>query len=128
MFLIRGFLPSVVAATRLTACELRVELVKKQDVSVEFQHNSKISISNFEFKTEVQQYQLLQNRLVSRSASRFQFLLEELKQFDYFLKVKDETDQIDVKEFLSLIKSIEVIDYAANLEPALIKARDNLIF
>ncbi|MEQ9232389.1 MAG: IPExxxVDY family protein, partial [Cyclobacteriaceae bacterium] len=71
---------------------------------------------------------LLKNRLVAKPNSTFQYLLEEVKQFDYLLKYKDETEQTDMKDVLSLLKSTSVIDYAAILEPALIKSRDNLIF
>lgn len=107
---------------------LGFHLEKQKDVSIEFQRNSRIAFSTFKEKTEHKEVHLIKNRLVARSNSSFQYLLEELKQFDYLLKYRDDTDQTDMKNFLSLTKSIPVVDYAANLEPALIKSRDNLIF
>ncbi len=107
---------------------LGIDLKKSDDLKIEFARNITIKISNYLEKTEHKEVMLLKNRLVSRSNSANQFLIEELKQFDYLMKIKDETDQTNFGEVLSLVKSIEVIDYAANLEPDLIKSRDNLIF
>lgn len=105
-----------------------LDLAKKPDISIEFSGNSRILISNFQFRSEHTEVTLLKNRLVAKPNSTFQHLLEEVKQFDYLLKFKDETEQTDMKDVLSLLKSASVIDYAAILEPALIKSRDNLIF
>lgn len=108
--------------------KLNWELKKADELKIEFSKNAIIRVSNFIDKTEHQEFMLIKNRIVSRSNNAFQFLLDELKQFDYLIKLRDETDQTDIKEVLSLVKSVEVIEYAANLEPDLIKSRDNLIF
>ena len=107
---------------------LNLELEKKDDLQIEFSKNARILISNFAYKTEHTEVVLLKNRLVGRSNSAYQYLLDELRQFDYLLKFKDESNQTNLSNLLSLIKSMGVIDYAANLEPTLIKSRDNLIF
>ena len=104
------------------------QLVKETDISIEFSGNNNILISNFVYKKEHLSATLLKNRLVAKSNMGFQFLVEELKQFDYFLKYKEETEQTTAKDILSLLKSSEVIEYAAILEPSTIKSRDNLIF
>jgi len=104
------------------------QLIKKPDISIEFSGNNKISISNFECSEEHLLVTLLKNRLVAKPNMRFQFLVDELKQFDYLLKCKDETEQTTAKDILSLLKSTEVVEYAAILDPSTIKSRDNLIF
>jgi len=104
------------------------QLVKKTDISMEFSGNNKILISNFEYKKDHLLATLLKNRLVAKPNMGFQYLVEELKQFDYLLKYKDETEQTTAKDILSLLKSSEVVEYAAILEPSSIKSRDNLIF
>jgi len=104
------------------------QLVKKTDISMEFSGNNKILISNFEHKKDHLLATLLKNRLVAKPNMGFQYLVEELKQFDYLLKYKDETEQTTAKDILSLLKSSEVVEYAAILEPSSIKSRDNLIF
>ena len=104
------------------------KLSKQPDVSIEFSGNNKILVSNFVYKEEYLNVALLKNRLVANPHMRFQFLVEELKQFDYLLKYKEETEQTAVQDILNLLKSSEVIEYAAILEPSIIKSRDNLIF
>ena len=104
------------------------ELIKQNDLSIEFSSNQRIHVSNFEYRTDFVHIQLLKNRLVARSSSSYQYLIDELKQFDYLLKYKDETEQTTIKDVLSLLKSSVVIEYAAVLSPETIKSRDNLIF
>ena len=103
-------------------------LIKAPDISIEFSGNSKILVSNFEHKEDHLSVILLKNRLLATPNRGFQFLVEELKQFDYLLKYNDETEQTSAKDVLSLLKSSAVIEYAAILEPSTIKSRDNLIF
>ncbi|MCP4457102.1 MAG: IPExxxVDY family protein [Cytophagales bacterium] len=104
------------------------QLVKAPDISMEFSGNNKILISNFEFKEDHLTVTLLKNRLLAMPNRGFQFLVEELKQFDYLLKYNDETEQTSAKDIISLLKPSSVIEYIAILEPSTIKSRDNLIF
>ena len=104
------------------------QLVKQDDITLEFSGNHKISVSNFDFKKEHQRVSLLKNRLVAKPTTDYQFLISELKQFDYLLKYQDETGDHPIKDILSLIKTSPEIDYAAILDPSMIKSRDNLIF
>ena len=103
------------------------QLSKEPDATIEFSGNNKILVSNFSYKKEHLNVTLLKNRLVAPNM-RFQFLIEELKQFDYLLKYKEEAEQTSVKDILSLLKSLDVVEYAAILKPFTIKSRDNLLF
>lgn len=104
------------------------ELEKRKDIQIDFSNNVQIVVSNFSYKTQHLQVEMLKNRLIQANSRVFQYLLEEIKQFDYLIKYKDESEQTDIKDVLSLLKSVNEIEYAAILEPALIKSRDNLIF
>lgn len=105
-----------------------LELVKAKDIVIEFTGNQRVSVSQFQYRTEHMQVTLVKNRLIARSSTQYTFLLDELRQFDYLLKYRDETGHTSVKDVLSLLKSADVVEYAAILAPELIKARDNLIF
>jgi len=107
---------------------LGLDLTKQSDITIEFSGNNRFYISNFLFKTEFLKVSLLKNRLVIKANSGAQHLIEELKQFDYLLKYHDQTEQTNMKDVLSLLKSTGVVEYAAILAPELIKSRDNLIF
>lgn len=107
---------------------LGLDLTKQPDIMIEFSGNNRFYVSNFMYKTEFLHVSLLKNRLVVKANSGAQHLLEELKQFDYLLKYHDQTEQTNIKDVLSLLKSTVVVEYAAILAPELIKSRDNLIF
>ncbi len=104
------------------------ELAKAPDISMEFSGNNRILISNFDYKEEHLNVTLLKNRLVAKPSTSYQYLIEELKQFDYLMKYKDETEQRTASDVLNSLKSANVIEYAALLDPSNIKSRDNLIF
>ena len=104
------------------------ELEKRKDIQIDFSNNIRIAVSNFSYQTQHLCVEMLKNRLLQANNRAYQYLLEEIKQFDYLIKYKDESEQTDIKDVLSLLKSINQIEYAAILEPANIKYRDNLIF
>ncbi len=107
---------------------LGLNLCKQGDITIEFSGNTRFYVSNFLHKTDHVKVALLKNRLVVKANSGSQHLMDELKQFDYLLKYHDETEQTNIKDVLSLLKSTNVVEYAAILAPELIKSRDNLIF
>jgi len=107
---------------------LGLDLSKQTDITIEFSGNNRFFVSNFLHKTDFMKVSLLKNRLVIKSNSGSQHLIEELKQFDYLLKYHDQSQQSNMKDVLSLLKSSGVVEYAAILAPELIKSRDNLIF
>lgn len=109
-----------------------LQLAKGPDMTMEFSADNqtlvKVLISNFAYQQDHLHVTLLQNKLITKSTMEFRFLIEELQQFDYLLKYQEETTQTTAKDILSLLRSLEVIEYAAILEPSIIKSRDNLIF
>jgi hypothetical protein len=105
-----------------------IELEKMKDGIIEFAGSEIIAISFFRFRTEHRMVQLIRNKLASSPNRKYQYLLPELHQFDFFLKHKDETGHISVQDVLSLLKGCPVVEYAAELETSLIKSKDNLIF
>jgi len=107
---------------------LGLNLCKQTDLTIEFSGNTRFYISNFLHKTEHIKVTLVKNKLVVKASSGSQHLVDELKQFDYLLKYHDQTEQTNIKDVLSLLKSANVVEYAAILAPELIKSRDNLIF
>ncbi len=103
-------------------------LKKMDDINIEFSGNHQISISRFAFETEQVNLDLLKNRLNEKSSKKFQYLLEELKQFDFLLKFQDRTEQTDPNDLIKLLKASGEIDFATTLSIETIKAKDNLIF
>lgn len=107
---------------------LGIELMKQKDIKIEFANNTSILISNFLYESEFVQIELLQNKLVSGGSVKNQFLLPELKQFDFFIKFKDETDELNSENVSASIRDITIIEYSMRLNFDTIKSKENLLY
>lgn len=103
-------------------------LVKEEDIKIDFSENRQIRVSVLMEETEYRKVHLLRNRLVSSSISANQFLLQELQQFDFLLKLSSQTDENWANELLLKLKNIPVIDYCLSIDVNKIKMKDNLLF
>jgi len=56
------------------------------------------------------------------------FLLEEIRNIDYLLKISGDIDEQDINTLVSRIRSIEGFSAAFELDPAQLKSREKLIF
>ncbi|WP_258104039.1 IPExxxVDY family protein [Marinoscillum sp. MHG1-6] len=102
-------------------------LVKGADIKIEFAGNKLISISNLIDETEFSSVHLLRNKLQQTSA-KVQFLVSDLQQFDYLLKLKNSLIDSWSKEVMTKLKDCEAVDYAVVIDLDKVKARENLIF
>ena len=105
-----------------------ISLVKQEDIRIEYSNNSKIVISNFKYETDFLFFELLQNKLVVSGGARNQLLMPELKQFDYLLKFKDQTDEITSGNINEIIKQIPIVEYAMRLNFENLKSKENLLY
>lgn len=103
-------------------------LVKEEDVKIEFADNKLIRVSLLQDENEFRKVHLIRNRLVSSNASINQYLVPELQQFDYLIKMSSQTEENWANELLLKIKEIPVIDYALQIDLSRIKMKDNLLF
>lgn len=103
-------------------------LVKKDDIRIEFANNQQIRISNLMEQTDHSCIYLLKNKLISTSSAANQFLIPELQQFDYLMKISNQADENWADHLLLNLKHIPVIDYALKIDVEKIKTRDNLVF
>lgn len=103
-------------------------LVKDEDIKIEFSDNKLIRVSNLKDENEFRKVFLLKNKLVTSNSSINQYLLSELQQFDYLLKLTSQTKDFWAKEVNNQLKSIEQIDYSLVVDVEKIKMKDNLLF
>ena len=69
--------------------------------------------------------------LFANTRSKFSskiFLLPEFKKVDYFLKIDNDDDDIDIKPITKLINKIDRVSIVYNIELETIKSKNNLIF
>ena len=103
-------------------------LIKGEDVVIEFANEKLISISNLVSETDFTTVHLLRNRLLKKNVIGNQYLLTELQQFDYLLKLKNTIHDEWAKRILTKLKECSAIDFCAILDVQKIKAKENLIF
>ena len=107
---------------------LKISLAKQDDIKIEYADNTSILISNYRYETEYLSIELLQNRLVGGRSGQNQLLMPELKQFDYLLKFKDDTDELTSENVNAIIKEIMIIEYAVRLNFDHLKSKENLLY
>lgn len=107
---------------------LKINLVKQEDIKMEFSDGTSIAISNYRYETNYVTLELLQNKLVASSHAKYKYLVQELSQFDYLLKFKDEAEEMSSENVSVSIKEIPVIEYAMKLNFDLLKSKENLLY
>ncbi len=107
---------------------LYMDFVKQADIKIEFSNQSFVLISNMKHETEFTELILLQNKLISGSTSQLQFLIPELKQYDYLIKLKDETGELTLEYVCSAIREIPLIEYVLELDFDGLKSKENLLY
>lgn len=107
---------------------LNINLIKQEDIKIEFSNSTSILISNYKYETEFVTIELLQNKLISSGGMKNQLLLPELKQFDYLIKIKDATDELTPENVNVIIKEIPVIEYSLRLNFDSLKSKENLLY
>ncbi|MFK7952992.1 MAG: IPExxxVDY family protein [Ekhidna sp.] len=106
---------------------LGISLEKQKDIRIEFANNTSILISNFLYESEFVQIELLQNKLVAGGLKN-QLLLPEAKQFDFFFKFKDDTDELTFENVSVIIRDIPIIEYTMKLNFDHLKSKENLLY
>ncbi|MBV6644224.1 MAG: IPExxxVDY family protein [Cyclobacteriaceae bacterium] len=104
------------------------DLKKAEDIKIALNNNASMLISNFKQETDFVKVHLLRNKLVSSNSKVNRYLLPELQQFDYFLKIENLSDDVIAEDFISSIKQLPIIDYLVNLDLTKIKLKENLLY
>lgn len=107
---------------------LEVTLVMKENIQIEFKKNKNLYIQNYEAHGTHYLLRLLKNRAEDVEDIYQAYLLPELKNFDYFLLLENDTNTFDEKTFLNQIKEIPFVQFATQVDAETLKSRDNLIF
>jgi hypothetical protein len=107
---------------------LHIKLKKNNDLKIEFINDKTLIISNYTFETENSLLRLIKNKCQEVSDASSSYLLPELKNFDYFLKIEDEANTFDQSQIIKRIKSLPLIQYITPIDTTKLKSKENLIF
>ena len=107
---------------------LDIQLVKAEDIHLEFFKGSDMYISNYLFTTENSLMRLLRNKTISNHQSANTYLLTELNRFDYFITIEGFEDTFTTEELKEKLQAIKDIQYLQFFDPNDLKSKENLIF
>jgi hypothetical protein len=70
--------------------------------------------------------QLLKNKALN-SAQQLAYLVPELKNLDYFLLVQDETEQLDLSNFMEKLSRNPLVQSIVRIDISKLKSKENLL-
>ncbi len=108
--------------------ELKIELRKQEDINIDFLHEGQLVIINYIYQTEYSNFRLIRNKSCEFVNIASPFLIPELKEYDYFIQLEDESSSFSVSEIKEKLKNISGIEYIKVIETENLKSKDNLIF
>jgi len=107
---------------------LGMDFDKGEDIEIRYVKDSLKYISNFVFCSEYSTVRLLKNRLYSELGESAGYLLPELKNFDYLLKIEGDSIWEIADGLPEKLKSLPCVQYFEKLKIDTLKSKDNLLF
>jgi hypothetical protein len=106
--------------------ELDLNLVKVDDLELEFLNSEKLEIAQYFLSLPHGFIQLLKNKALN-SAQQLAYLVPELKNLDYFLLVQDETEQMDLSNFMEKLSHNPLVQSIVRIDISKLKSKENLL-
>jgi len=106
--------------------ELELDLVKVEDLELDFYSGPSLKISQYFLSLPHGFVQLLKNKALN-STNQISFLIPELKTMDYFLLVQDETFQISINTFAEKLSQNPLVQNVMKLDVTKLKSKENLL-
>lgn len=106
----------------------QMHLTKGADLKIDFADNRQVRASLMLEEEVYYKVYLIKNRLVSSNIPGTQHLVPELQQFDYLLKIANQTKENWANELVLSLKEIAAIDYCVSIDVNRVKMKDNLLF
>ena len=106
--------------------ELELNLVKADDLELEFLNSEKLEIAQYFLSLHHGFIQLLKNKALN-SSQQLAYLIPELKNLDYFLLVQDETEQLDLSNFMEKLSRNPLVQSIVRIDISKLKSKENLL-
>jgi hypothetical protein len=107
---------------------LNIKLVKEPDIIFSFLNDASINISSYVYNLEYGNFRFLKNRACEFMNVKIPFLLPELKQYDYLIKLEQIDYAFSADSVITMLKSLSQILFIQKLSVNNIKSKENLIF
>ena len=106
--------------------ELDLNLVKADDLELEFLNAEKLEIAQYFLSLPHGFIQLLKNKAIN-STQQLAYLLPELKNLDYFLLIQDETEELDLVSFMKKLAQNPLVQSIVRIDITKLKSKENLL-
>jgi hypothetical protein len=106
--------------------ELELNLVKADDLELEFLNAEKLEIAQYFLSLPHGFIQLLKNKAIN-STQHLAYLLPELKNLDYFLLIQDETEELDLVSFMKKLAQNPLVQSIVRIDISKLKSKENLL-
>lgn len=106
--------------------ELDLNLVKVDDLELEFINAEKLEIAQYFLSLPHGFIQLLKNKAIN-STQQLAYLIPELKNLDYFLLVQDETEELDLINFVKKLSQNPLVQSIVRIDISKLKSKENLL-
>jgi hypothetical protein len=106
--------------------ELELNLVKADDLELEFLNAEKLEIAQYFLSLPHGFIQLLKNKAIN-STQQAAYLIPELKNLDYFLLVQDETEELDLINFVKKLSRNPLVQSIVRIDITKLKSKENLL-
>jgi hypothetical protein len=106
--------------------ELDLNLVKSEDIQIEFLSAPQLEISQYLLSLPHGFIQLLKNKALNTS-QQLAYLIPELRNLDYFLLVQDQTHQTSITTFVEHLSKNPFIQSVVRLDISKLKSKENLL-
>lgn len=106
--------------------ELDLNLVKVDDLELEFLNAEKLEIAQYFLSLPHGFIQLLKNKAIN-STQQLAYLIPELKNLDYFLLVQDETEELDLINFVKKLSQNPLVQSIVRIDISKLKSKENLL-
>ena len=106
--------------------ELDLNLVKADDLELEFLNAEKLEIAQYFLSLPHGFIKLLKNKAIN-STQQLAYLLPELKNLDYFLLIQDETEELDLVNFMKKLAQNPLVQSIVRIDISKLKSKENLL-
>ena len=106
--------------------ELDLNLVKADDLELEFLNAEKLEIAQYFLSLPHGFIQLLKNKAINSTQS-LAYLIPELKNLDYFLLIQDETEELDLINFVKKLSRNPLVQSIVRIDISKLKSKENLL-
>ena len=107
---------------------LGIQLIKENDIEIEFLKNQNLLISNYFYETEHSYIRILKNKSISEFDDKPAYLIPELNKFDFIMLAQGFEDTYTTAEMKDIIGNIPRVQYVQTFSIDTLKSKENLIF